>query len=400
MRTEIIPILKKEVEQTFGRRIVSSRDCIQLSEEIFNKIGYKINSNTLRRLFGLVKSIYLPSHATLTMLAKYCGFNSVEELSDLNIKEESGEQHISQNIVLNFLISLFKEINTNDAEATYRSIITQVIFFLDRNPQLADKLQREIAKTKFGQEYYFERSVHVDKLNDYYGDGLRYYMNEKQTDESKLFAYSLLVFRYWLTRNEAMLIKSFQAIPEYKAGKSIHPRFLGRYFAAHLFHAHVTGRNTEEILAEAQKHHTSLKNMEGREQPLPHFEHLLSEALILTGHYQEGLEYVRYVSERVQRPEDQDKHYIFQKNNVLEAIALSKLGAEKDANLLLNRISSAQFSPFSKKFYTILYLHLAIELKRREEGYITQLRSLIESTGFLHLYQLGRTELNSNGLML
>src|SRR5437764_1300000 len=79
-RLALIIKLKHEVEETFGRRIISSRDCIQLSEDIYFKAGDLINPNTLRRLYGLVKADYPSSTSTLSLLAKYCGFNSLDDL--------------------------------------------------------------------------------------------------------------------------------------------------------------------------------------------------------------------------------------------------------------------------------------------------------------------------------
>src|SRR5438270_7415853 len=79
-RLALISKLKHEVEETFGRRIISSRDCIQLSEDIYFKAGDLINPNTLRRLYGLVKAEYPASTSTLSLLAKYCGFNSLDDI--------------------------------------------------------------------------------------------------------------------------------------------------------------------------------------------------------------------------------------------------------------------------------------------------------------------------------
>ena len=80
IKDSLVRLLKSEVEETFGRRIISSRDCIHLSEEVYFKSGYRINHNTLRRFYGLVKADYPPSTSTLTIISKYCGFNSLEEV--------------------------------------------------------------------------------------------------------------------------------------------------------------------------------------------------------------------------------------------------------------------------------------------------------------------------------
>ena len=78
--SEIHNIIVHEVVRTFGRQIVSSRDCIQLSEDIFEKTRDQVSPNTLRRIFGLVKADYPPSYGTCQILMRYCGFTTVEEL--------------------------------------------------------------------------------------------------------------------------------------------------------------------------------------------------------------------------------------------------------------------------------------------------------------------------------
>src|SRR3954447_26003216 len=85
----ILSSLKEEIEETFGKKINVSRDCILLSEEVYGKISLTVNPNTLRRLFGLIKSDYSPSYTTLDILSRYCGFASFEEFKRL--KNNTGD---------------------------------------------------------------------------------------------------------------------------------------------------------------------------------------------------------------------------------------------------------------------------------------------------------------------
>src|SRR5262245_47913821 len=87
MKKDLLLSLKKELENSFGRKIASSRDCNQMVEDIYQKTGETINANTLRRFFGLVKADYPPSSSTLTILSKYCGFNSLEEIQHLSLND-------------------------------------------------------------------------------------------------------------------------------------------------------------------------------------------------------------------------------------------------------------------------------------------------------------------------
>src|SRR5690606_41619311 len=99
--------LKKELENSFGRRIKSSRDCIQMVDDIYHKTGETINSNTLRRFFGLVKADYPASTSTLNILSRYCGFNSIDEIEQIS-NSDNGETVIHKEEIVKYMVSLFR----------------------------------------------------------------------------------------------------------------------------------------------------------------------------------------------------------------------------------------------------------------------------------------------------
>ena len=86
---------------------------------------------------------------------------------------------INKEEVHHFLVSLFKNLPVEENNSATDSLVQQTVFFLERNPHLIDRFQREIATTPAGQYYYFERSVNMDRLNGYYGDGLRFYLRAR-----------------------------------------------------------------------------------------------------------------------------------------------------------------------------------------------------------------------------
>ena len=111
-------------------------------------------------------------------------------------------------------------------------IVQQTIIFLERNPSLIDRFQREIATTKGGQYYYYERCVNMDRLNGYYGDGLKYYLRGKNNNESKIFANSLLVLRYWMTEDLSLLEKHMKEALRIYTDTDYSPNTMGRFFCS------------------------------------------------------------------------------------------------------------------------------------------------------------------------
>src|ERR1700676_5430504 len=201
MRLEYKDAVKLEIEYVFGRRIVSSRDCLDLRDEIYQKTQKQLNPNTLRRFFGLVKAEYPPSHSTLTILSQYCGFHSAEDIYELK-QQPFGGNSIEQGNLVYYFVSLFEDITVkNNCDETFLTLVAHTIKFLNNNLALVDKFQSLVAKTKNGQVFYFENLVNIDQFNFYYTNGLRYYLNEKRTSEALIFAHSILVFKYWLNHN-------------------------------------------------------------------------------------------------------------------------------------------------------------------------------------------------------
>jgi hypothetical protein len=291
MKPEAIAALKKELEKNFGRKITSYRDCVQLVEDIYQKTDSTVNVNTIRRFFGLVKTAYNPSPATLAIFARYCGFNAIENVENI-AQETSTETTINKEEVYHYLLSLFSNMPVVDnPNPVTDAVLQQTVGFLERNPFLIDRFQREIAVTPAGQYYYFERYVNMDRLNDYYGDGLRYYVRAKNTEHAKIFANSLFVFRYWLTGDTALQQQHMDEMDAIYSGQEYTPLVMGRFFAAKLYHAHSLGVSPEKVLNDALKYYGTIAGKKGLAFN-PQFELLLCEALALTNQKTEALEWL------------------------------------------------------------------------------------------------------------
>ncbi len=295
MTIDLLTILKRELEANFGRKIRSSRDCLQLVEDIRTKTGFSVNSNTLRRFFGLVKSPYKPSPSTLTILLKYCGYHSLEELAGLKQKEHKNELP-SHESVLHFLIGLYRHLPKQEGRnAMAEAIVEQTIFFLERHPGFIDPFHREIARTEAGRYYYFELAVNMDCLNQYYGDGLKHYLQADPQPASKIFTHSLLAFRYWLSNDIPQLEKQMQELLSIPVPANCPSHILGRQMSARILFAHSKKQSIDPILADATKYLVSL--LAGSQQiaipTYPDFELAICEALVLIGNDGEGSEFIR-----------------------------------------------------------------------------------------------------------
>jgi len=385
MKLKSVGLLKAEVEKIFGRKILSSSDCQNLCNEITRTNSVKISFNTIRRFFNLMKADGQPSMYTLNALSIYCGFSSFD--SFITIKEKSGitGQQEEVSILLNFLTLFFKNIEVcKRSDATYLSLVQQTVLQLDHHPSIIDCFQREIAKTKNGQSFYFEEFVFVDKLNSYYGSGLLYYLNEKNTKEAQIFGYSLLCYHSWLTQNNEGLQKHYQKVMYYDIDKSISNSVNARYFAAQLFYAAAFGLDQQAIMVKAKRFYLSAMH-EPESSTSNCFETIFSEALILTANYENALFYIEELLIEVKR---NIPCYIevslYESICVLKAIAFANTARKTKAFEILKNINPNKFSFLSRKFMNILYLSVRQMLKNKTEEQ-EQIQHLIHDTGFTRL---------------
>jgi len=372
------------LEHSFGRKIVSSRDCIQMVEDIYHKTGETVNANTLRRFFGLVKADYPASSSTLTILSRYCGFNSIEEIAHISSKNHS-DADINKEEILRYMVSLFKNTQVSgNEERTFYPIVEQTIVFLERNPSLIDKFQREIAKTTTGQYYYYEKIPNIDRLEGYYGDGLRHYLRSKSTEEGKVFAHSMQVFRYWLTKNNDHLAHHASLVPKPDITPAFPAHILGRFIAARLYYASVKNENTDTILADAKRYHAAIRaSREDSPFSFPDFELIICEALLLTGNHEDGSEYIWY-GKNFLSESGQDKDSPF---DLWEDFASIKKGTDTKKKKEFSDSHELHYS-FSKKYNAIVKLLSGINGRNIQVSRKQQLEELIKETGYKRLLTL------------
>jgi hypothetical protein len=385
-----LSILKQEIQDHFGRPLATSRDCIQLSEELFQKTSYKVNPNTLRRFFGLVKATYPPSSATLSILSKYCGFDSLEELVRHNSNGQAKEQDLhSSDAILRYFIGIFKDTQVLEpVDKTFLALVKQTILFLQQHPEMASKFQKAIARTVNGQRYYFELYAHIDQLNSYYGDGLMYYLKEKKTTDAQIRGHALLLQRGWLTNDVDAVRKHMEKMGDHHLCETSHPVICARYFASKIFHANIVGLPTSGILAEALVQHTRIVPSEGFYHNFPTFEYIFSLALTLTQHFSEALYYLEQAEVKYKSKHSYVEDGLYETMRLLKAMALARTGNTVAAKELFEKLKPSRFYFLTKKTNSIFYLLLAGYLNRQTRKGEDQLKMLLKTTGFIKMQEL------------
>jgi hypothetical protein len=388
-KTVLHQMLKLEVEETFGRSISTARDSAQLSEDIYRKTNVPINTNTLRRFFGLVKAAYPPSASTVNILAKYCGYNSAEELYKLRGKLAADERPYKTVELLRYFVSVFQHAPVPcDYNDLFRAQVRQALLFMQLHPALANRFQKEIARLPSGQSYYFEQFVNIDQLNSYYGIGLRNYLSEKKTAEAQIFGNALLCLKSWLTRDVTGVKRFWAEQEKYSVTPQIHPFVRGRHYASQLFYAAIHSHSFEAIIKEAQKMHNTPKDPADAYASFPAFELTFTIGLILVECYAEALYFLEYAEHHYPRKHALMEEGYYETLDLLNAIALLKTGKKAEALAIFKKLQPQRFAFITKKFNSLFYLLLAGYLNRTNEKLEDQFRELVSQTGFVRFEDL------------
>ena len=389
MSIENVELLKKEVENVFGRKILSSSDCQYLANDIHQQTDFKISVNTLRRLFNLMKSKYMPSLFTLDLLSKYCNYSSYSDFISPKADAKNSPDSDLELRFLNLLIFLFKDMHNQGVnEATYTRFIHEVITTLAPWPGVVDRFQREIAKTQNGQNIYYEHFINIDELNKVYGKGLQYYLREKRTDEAQLFGHSLLCLNSWLTMNNDGVKRHGSQVASYITTKetTIDAIIQARVFATRLYAADIDNEPVNVILMQARKYHAQHNFLKHQRQNYQSFEYIMAEALILIKEYSEAIFYIDEVIDNEQKNMylTNDGFKQLESMYLFKAIALAHLGELKKSKEILDAITTNNFYFLSKQFNLILYLSLKQRFKS-SDALQYQIDYCIKQTGFKRL---------------
>lgn len=381
--------LKSEVERIYGKQIVTYSDCLTLSKEITLRTGFRLNVNTLRRFFGLVQAVYPPSVTTLDILSRFCGFQSFENYRAIQ-NTQTGADDVQSSPFLHYADLLFsRAAATTYTDPTWTGIVRETILFLEKHPSLIDTFQRNIARTRIGQDIFFEQFVNLDQLNGNFGAGLRYYLAGKNTREGRLFTHALLCLRYYLANDCTNLARHYHELLQDTIDERVHPFLAARFFAAQLFFHHESPADIFRIVTAARECFRHLLPSRDIYQAFPCFELFMAEALVLT---RQPLEALFYIQESRKKRTDYyppavDRN-LFSPFDLYEAAAFAMLKEEDKAKKSFRRVNPMEFYFLSRQFHNIIYLSVEnLLFLTKAKTNRPQIANLIGQTGFLRLQE-------------
>jgi len=95
MKEDIYNLLRRDIENKIGKKILYGKDCVRLSVEIYKTTRRQISSSTLKRFFGIINSRFNPSKYTLETLIVFLGYKDWNDY--LNCYDETKYNHPNGN---------------------------------------------------------------------------------------------------------------------------------------------------------------------------------------------------------------------------------------------------------------------------------------------------------------
>lgn len=398
MRKEILTnhleCLLRETENVFHRKIATSANCNQLTREIRVKTSQNISSQTLRRLFGLVKTDTSPSLFTLDALSQYCGYQDYSQFcAEMEIVDVRLVQIKSfSKWVLDFYKAPLPNLwPSPDYYMACRNVAQRILV----DGSLFKSLPSQLAALPSGQILFFECFPYIDGLGSGYQKHLKVYLQNKASDwQSQIFANCLLFFGSFLTKNDSQIKKYYAIVNSITCPLpgQLHNIPTARYLGTQILYNQYIGNNDEVLLWTKKGLNDYAEYYKKEELAFCNYFLILSEHLFLSGLYSECIELLNYA-------EDPKWNQYFISNlfdlgyyevvQVILAISNLKIGNIIKGKQILKNVNASSFVFTKCKLYTLYLLQQQLSLcgnkaTKKRAKIVNQIDRLVRDTGFIY----------------
>lgn len=368
--------LKVMVQQVYGIPLRYGNQCKGLSDSIIDHTNEYVSYQTLRRLFGYIKTENVISTHTLNILARYCGYHHFDDyLLHLNREENC----VTDYIELIYSINIRKELDDN-LNNIYRNVATN--FY--KNLESFIPYSTFLAKSKNGQIYFFERFPFFDYINNCsYRKAFGEYNLYKNTVSSNLFFASFVLFGDFLMGEKKLLAPE---IPD-KNLCDLHPFLQARFWCNKL----LIGK--ENIAVIIKKIYSLIKEIEKLhfDTIIIHYtKFIICEYLIVVDEFKAALNILGNVSynNEYELPVGWNVVGQYEVLYLVQCICLYKCGEKEQALKNFETININIFHFAHSKYYTIWYLILKSRLSGLTELEQQEKETLINETKFFKMKEI------------
>ncbi|UOH78397.1 hypothetical protein MT996_02755 [Ornithobacterium rhinotracheale] len=375
-----IDLLKQVVVKKFGRPIVTHKD----SQELANFIRVQnvpVSSQTIRRIFGLIKYDSKPSLEVLNAFANYVGYDHFNHFLSDNLESQ-----------LDFLFS--EKAETQD----YWDACEKLSYELLSSPEMVAICQEKLTKLPLARDYFIENHPLRDLICTGYAMYFQEYLKYKYTLESRLFAYGFLFIGAFLSENRPFIDIYYQQMentPITYPPNGVFHLPAARKFGVPLLHAWLY-RDEKRF---REKFNEMLKVRPMYEYSSKYhafsFDQEIVEHLALTDRFEE----MRYIVDTTLAQVNPDTTASSRQTSqhetwkILKAYVYLNTGEKTLAENYFKAVNLSLINPGWQKYYTILYHFVGYYFcsSRQKKETIKKIEELINETHFTFYYQLLET---------
>ena len=336
--------LKHDIQSRISFEIQFSKDCLKLSELIYQETKSYISASTVRRIWGFEKSDFSLSYSTMDILRN---FARVQAVPNHNWSEKA-------KFILDFFNPLhFEEIDENDK--SFQASCRRVAMLLRNDRDLFEEVSAELASNYIGRKFYFELFPDYEFLKSGQDRGFEAYLIHSKSVQDKVYGHSILFFAAYLNKQKEKMQLHYRATKNVLSELSaIHPFVLGRYFFMQILGSE--GVERSEWINEAIRFEGKISRSEivGFKE-FPGFHYFVCDACRIVKDWK-NLEYmsIKALSDFPRYPEFEWKGY-YQQLELFHGISLFQNDKKAEAKSLLKNISPEGFYFISDNYFREIF---------------------------------------------
>lgn len=398
----MIKTLKTSTQKKAGFKITNYNSSKRLSDIIYLETGTEISYNTLRRFFGVVKSVNPNSH-TLNTLAVFNGFVDYNDfVLNHNLKNRWKQEFEIADLCNQSNPRILDYINTNlHQKRQFVQTLVQIVreLILVKNyvilNQIFSSQKMTFKKFNFDDVAYFGNCVgpiiktiniesleaqslivndnfidlvlciYVDynTLNSHYGNCLKLIENQSKREDVIQFSRAILNLHSYLTgETNKLYVLNFN--------NKYHPILQSRIMAHTLFY------HSTDIISSLKSYNRNLKNAD--KTNIDFYFEIITTALVT-----QNFEVMYWISKRFESKSDYNNFYKFEHHEHYTLMLMILLNHKNDIEQLSIWLKSVSFNnfyrPYTKLLIQFVYILKYHSSKSNREIYRLKYREVAEN---------------------
>jgi len=379
---KMIPILKTSTQKKAGFKIDNYNSSRRLSEIICIETGISLSYNTLRRFFGIVKSVK-PSNHTLDTLSVFNGFSNYTDFTrNFHLKNRWEQEFklasLMQDSEKELLLFIEENLHTN---RDFTLKLTQIVreLMLVKNYDLLvqifslkkmtydhfnfddiayfgnctgtllktfDSESKELQKLVLNDNFLdLILTIYVDykHLNSYYGNWLKIIEKQTKRKDVKQFCRGVLNLKLYL--NKESQDHFFKLVSD----SSFHPILKGRIIAQKLFY------ESKDLSKIMNNYHHQIPSNSDSETDIDYYFELITTAIITR-----NFEVMTWISEKFKIKTNYSNYYKFEHYEQYGLMVMLLFMFRQDLESLQLWQKSISFDNFPRNYETLMLQYVYI----------------------------------------